>query len=410
MKSVFAALLALCTALCAGCITLTYSPTPTPLPDYMIITESDYFAESMTTYFPAGSTQNTAQYVLNATYPVFNDDAYRAQELNAAVREYLVELENTVIYERLPLADPSAGGQIPSTNVSITPTCARGIVNLHISDSYVFAAQESVETSCIVMQNGEKVGLASISGSPDARLRAAQQVINIIGANNPDYFSSLTLFDVYEAIDPVNGFFATEEGYVLLFAQNTIAPAVSGNIEMPISRESLYPDAVGSTITIAQYETILPAVNILASASAKGFESFGNGVAETYTATCFMAQLVIKTGDVLAENGRISLPADEFEGMYSLYFDSDFPGLDAAAHDITLENEVYSLFYQYAGDDYYFVLSDARVDGNIIELIGEIVSGDMDAEETERVCGASVTIRLDSSTETGFKFVGITIS
>ena len=76
-----------------------------------------YADRTNTIYFPEGTGDADAEYVLTYRLPVFMPEELNCAALNAALSLYEEELTERVRTERLPLADRVAGEAAPSTSV-----------------------------------------------------------------------------------------------------------------------------------------------------------------------------------------------------------------------------------------------------------------------------------------------------
>lgn len=329
------------------------SPQPTPsIPDGSV--GSLYDMEERTVYYPEGSEAKSADYLLSYSVPVFKDTPHAAK-MNEAVNLYVGELKDRVMTDRLPYADRAEGDPVPKTELKSEVSKCGEYINILFSESAWFGDTEHKSAFALVLNgSGEETSLSAAQGMYEPEQLVAQQILNVIDSDRSRYYGDISLDDIIYHIDLHNGFIITQSGYQVFVAAGEIAPDEDGEKWFEVSRESLYPDFVGGVMSPVQYESLLPVLNRLACAAAPYYESFSEQPSPL-VATAFM-------GSLMLEAGTAEMDSASFEGLYTSYFEGDFPGLDSLGWNISLENGTYSLG-EYAPPGLYGVECQVAVKG-----------------------------------------------
>ncbi len=408
----------------AGCnVALLYSYGDTdalrelPYPTPFLLHEEDYRLSQKQVYYPEDADADSAMYVLTYTIPVFDDIHDIGKSMNDRVRIFEAELQKRVEDERLPLADRAEGEPCPYTTVDCSVTQARGFVNILFNETYAFGTTEETIRSTLVLKDGKNVGLAAASGAYDAKERAAQQILNIVMTSNADdtktvdYYDDLTLDDIISAIDMFNGYYVVEDGYTIMFKSGMLAPSIYGEPTITITTESMYPDAVGDTLSVLDYETLLPVINKLLIAAYSDGTGFVSGQPTEVLQTSFMIQLVSELHEVLdvtyTDDGGIYLDRDTFMSIFHALFDIDFHNADSVMTGrIEADDNGFTVYPNDRFEPYGFALDDAMTDGDVLTLVGEVMYGDLDGNFSS-MSSASINLRHDPGSAFGYKFISL---
>ena len=181
-SQIFAAVLVAFLLLCSGCDVFMHAPAATEQPDETApVSEApgispspaqqqeqaggQFTLETRTVYFPEGSREADAEYVLSYTLPLFSQDTIGAQALNAALALYEEELTERVRTERLPLADRVEGEAAPSTTVSCDASYAGGYWNIRLFETVSYGAEQEIIPYALVLDEaGSEQSFAAVSG------------------------------------------------------------------------------------------------------------------------------------------------------------------------------------------------------------------------------------------------------
>lgn len=382
-----------------------------PSAPVLTVSDSEYTMVEKHISYPEGADDDTAQYLLTYSVPVFSENVQYAKEMNTSISMFEAELMKRVEDERLPYADRVEGQPAPYTRVECEVTSARGFVNAVFSESYGYADDEQVITHSVVMRNGKRVGLAAASGAYDAETRAAQQILNIIENDGGDipYYNDLILDDVISAIDLYSGFYAVDEGYTLICGTGILAPESYGDITFTIATESMYPDVVGDLITVSEYEKLSPVTDCLAYAAYINGSGFTSGNPDSVLSTAFMLTLVNNMqygldGLEVMDDGALYMERDAFLNLFGALFDGQFKADEQGAVEETEDGFILRPADKYG--EYHFSLSDVVSNGDTLLAVGEIMYGNPDGSNS-RLSGAELTLKRDTASLFGFKLVSL---
>ncbi|MDD4074714.1 MAG: hypothetical protein PHC80_01340 [Eubacteriales bacterium] len=323
MKKQLAVCMAALTLFCAGCKqTVIEAPEPAAQASIEAAPAAALLQWQMReelTYFPEGSSADTAVYVFQCAYPYFSGPC--EVEANRAIDRALEEYRATIQTERLPLADAAEQTALPYTHVASQITQQGVYTNVCFEDASGYGEEEPERASYAVVldENGEETNLPAILGMYMPRALIAQQIYNQIDAADPRrerYHGDLTLEDIDLALDLYNGFTVSPEGFVLMLPCGTVEDESYGVSRFTVTEASLYPDFVGELIAAADYEALLPGLHTLARACGAETHSF-EGTPDALIATLFMG---LTFADRPAENGVISVPQAEYEAEAKRYF------------------------------------------------------------------------------------------
>ncbi len=354
---------------------------------------SSYTMREETVYYPEGSDEKSAQYVLRYSLPAFSGEW--AENANAAMLLWEQELLERVKNERLPLADRTEEEEAPYTEVETGVLSAGSYTNVLFTEQVCFGAETEMSQSAIVLDaQGEETNLYAISGqyAPEALL--AQQVYNQMEASDPArsmYYGDLTLADIELALDLYNGFYVEEDAYRLLFGRGILADESHGLIEIAIPSSALYPDFVGEMLPKEAYEALLPALGLLARACAAENRSF-EGTPDALIYTLFMGMLF---ADREAQFGLRHVPKEEYEARAAAYFaqlPADLNGGDGTA----LEDGEYRIPV-IAVADYGLRLDECALEGDSLLLHGVLLYGLPGGADWGEL--SPVTLRLQKSAD-----------
>ena len=280
--------------------------------------ELNYEICDVTVFYPEGSSEATAEYVLYYAFPVFSGEG--AENANAALSLWEKELLERVSVDRLPYADRAENEETPFTRVEAKVTSAGVYTNVLFSEQAGYGAETETSRSAIVLNDkGEEMSLYALSDLYTPEQIVSQQVYNYIDAKDPartEFYGDLTLSDIELALDLYNGFYLEKEAYVLLFQRGVLADESMGVVEIKVPFSSLYPDFVGETITAEDYARLQPVLKRLARACAAENHSFDE-MPDALIATLFMG-LTYEAQE--PELGVIRVPKAEYENTAAAYF------------------------------------------------------------------------------------------
>jgi len=358
-------------------------------------------------YYPEGSAEADAEYILSYTFPRFA--GAHAENANAAMELWEKELLERVSRERLPYADRAEGEEAPSTVVSLRVEAAGGYTNVHISEQAHFGAETELRQSAIVLDAaGEETNLCAVSGlySPEALL--AQQAYNYIDAEDPArsrYYGDLTPGDVELLLDLYNGFYMREDGYTLLFQPGMLADASQGVVEIEAPFTSLYPDFVGpgEAVTAEEYARLLPALGLLARACAAESRSF-EGAPDPLAATLFMG-LVLRE-EYPADKGFLRVEKAEYEARFRSYFGKEPVSLEGG--DGTALEDGFYLVPLVDVADYGLRLDGCTAQGHTLTLRGVLHFGVPGGAGWGELSPVGIELERDADAAAGFLFRGFT--
>ncbi len=416
----FAALLAAFLCLCTGCGSLTNAPsTETPGMAAPPATDSPnatlgetpepadvrYGARTNTIYFPEGSAEADAEYILTYRLPVFMPEELNCAALNAALALYEEELTERVRTERLPLADRAAGDPAPCTSVDFEASYAGGYWSIRLFETAVYGAeQETIPFVLVLDESGNEQSFAAISGQYEADVLVAQQIYNAIDQNPGAYFGDVTPEDVRLALDLMNGFAVTETGYDIFIRAGALAPEEAGTLTFAVPRAALYPDCVGEALSAVEYEALLPALRAIATACAPNYEGFVDGSPSAYTASAFLTQL-FTTGS--EDAAWVDVPAETYEAAFADHFTGTFPADLTEWGDGTLLQDGAYRVPVHPRAAYALRVDEAVRTGETLVLYGMLLYGIPGTEKAGELTALVLTLTVDSNAPLGFRFVSV---
>lgn len=246
----------------------TEAPAPA---ESEILSGPGYTAEAITVYYPEGSDESTAGFMLTLPLPAFENAA-----MNEAIAQYREELNTSITSELLPLAERT-GSFIPNMRVELSVFGAElpqgEYTNVMFTETVSFLEEGEPERArhIIVMDSdGAEQSLASVSGLYSPEDTVAQQIWNII-AEDGSYYGDLTREDIEEYLDLYNGFSVGDEGYTVYLPAGAVADEALGGQEFSFGQSALYPGFVGDVITADEYAQLLPMLNAAAAACGPDF-------------------------------------------------------------------------------------------------------------------------------------------
>ena len=356
-----------------------------------------------TIYFPEGTGDADAEYILTYRLPVFMPEELNCAALNAALSLYEEELTERVRTERLPLADRVAGEAAPSTSVDFEASFAGGYWNIRLFETVSYGAEnETLPFALVLDESGNEQSFAAVSGQYEPEPLVAQQVYNAIDQNPDAYFGDVTPEDVRLALDLMNGFAVTDTGYEIFIRSGALAPAEAGILTFSIPRAALYPDCVGEALSIAEYETLLPAFHAIAAACAPNYEGFADGSPSAYTASAFLTQM-LTTGseDALWKD----IPEDAYKAAFADYFTGIFPADLAEWGDGTLlQDGAYRVPVRPRAAYALRVDEAVRTEKTLI-IYGMLLYGIPGTEEAGELAALVLTLTIDAAAPLGFRFL-----
>ncbi|MBQ3552232.1 MAG: hypothetical protein IJA35_03630 [Clostridia bacterium] len=368
----------------SACKVPTELPTLITPPSYPEYTPDDspensvIELETTTIYYPANSTEDSANYRLTYTIPKFSSESHiHADELNSAVSHYLDTLLIGVSQERVPYAD-STELILPYTDVTCSVRFARGYTNIVFTDESSFGSDVVTNTHVIVAdEQGIERSLGYVVGLYDPNDIVGQQILQIIRGSDDSgsvYYHDIELSNISAAIDLFNGYEVTSDGFIIYIDAGVVSAYGSHSFEIP--SRVLQPGFVGDIISTNAFSGIRLIIDdLLTAITMQGQTSF-NGTPDPYSAAYTMANYFLN-GDYQRTEGAILIDKADYDAAYFGIFDTDIlQSLPANADFVTLNEDTYAitdtginLFY---GMDYQDAFSD---DLGAITLVGRLMSG-----------------------------------
>lgn len=380
--------------------------TPADSPAENDLTEADGVTlENKTVFYPEDATEETAQFRLDYTLPVFGDAFPAFEEMNEQVTLYEEELLERVSTERLPYADTAEGGTLPYTRVECRVEGAGDYVNIYLYEYTSFGGDEELLPRILVLgPDGSRESLASVTGIYDVESVAAQQVFNLIDANRSAYYGDITLDDIPAALDLYTGFFVTADGYGLVVAPGVLSPESDGMLVFFIDHTAFYPDVVGTLLSAEEYEAIRGPLDKLIAACGIDYTGFDSSAPPAFIATSFMTLMLTDgTEDML----YVPIERSVYEQTYSWYFLSSFPADFADAGDGTyLDGENYMLPVHPQGV-WSFRIDDAVRTDTGVTLYGMILYGVPGTSDAGELSAATVVLTSNETSPMGYVFSSV---
>ncbi len=331
----------------------------------------EYEMKPRTLYYPEGSGEGNAEYILSYELPFFYGRT--AESANAAILLWENELLERVNSERLPFADRAENEKAPSTLVKAEISFVRGYTNVILTETADYGAEPEISKSAIVLKpNGEETNLYEATGLYTPEELISQQIYNYIDKTDPareKFHGDITLSDIELSLDLYNGFYLKENAYELLFQGGMLADESQGAVSIEIAEAALYPDFVGEMISPEDYSALLPALQRLARACAAENHSF-DLEPDALTATLFMALLFSND----SPNGTaISISREEYERQAKVWF-SSWPQDISSGDGTVLENGEYRI-PMISVADYGLRLDECGQEGDTLLLRGVLFYG-----------------------------------
>ncbi|MBR0026252.1 MAG: DUF3298 domain-containing protein [Clostridia bacterium] len=377
---------------------------PTPLED---LPEGGTASITKTILFPEGSSEENANYILTYTLPYFGGSSVKVECMNASLKLFEEELLERAQEEYLPIAMESEDAGRTEVSAQVLP--ARGYTNILISERNTFGDTTSDHLSTLVFNGDgmeESLATAALAGTYEIETLAAQLVYNRMDQERDKYFADLSLSDIAAFMDPYNGYYVTENGFMLYFAPGTIAPTAEGEILMELAESDFYPAFVGDLLSEEAYVAVSPLLDTLGHHAADGFVSF-SGVPGPYVASAFLYETIVSMESYEApfamDGDTITVPYDDFNALFGSYFRGDFPGIYGLDELMTVEdNETVRILpwnAQLPSANTRVLLTDAEEgeEEGLLSLTGSLVFNTPGAPEPTTVSGVRVTLQLDDA-------------
>ncbi len=356
-----------------------------------------------TLYYPEGSSEADAEYVLDSSFPYFTSGEEAAARMNEAVELYRAELSERVTEERLPFADRGEGEEAPSTVVTFEAELAGGYLNVRFYEEANYGqSAEHALYALVLDRSGEETSLAAVTGVFDPSALAAQQVLNRIAQDETMYFGDVTAATAGMALDLFNGFSITDTGYVLYAAEGTLAKPELGILSFPVEKSAFYPDFVGETVPAERFDALQNGVNLLARACAADYTSFSGGSPDALCASGFLSGL-------LYEQGVSAMERQAYESLFASYFTGVFPSNLAAEGDGTaLEGDTYTIAPAPMAT-YLVELADARAENGMLILAGSLIYGVPGSSDAAVLAPVEIVLTEAADAPMGYKFDSFSI-
>ncbi len=392
----------------------TAAATPS-LPENEDLFTLGYTMETRTVYFPEDAGEADAQYILSYTLPAFMDSAEPYVSLKSALALYEEELLERVREERLPLADRAEGDPAPQTSVTSEVACVfvsgmRRLWNIRLFETVTYGDETEIIPYVLVLDDsGNEQSFAAVSGQYEPDAIVAQQIFNAIDQDPSAYYADLTPEDVRLALDLMNGFAVTESGYEIFVRPGALAPVEAEVLSFSVPAEALYPDCVGSAVSVAEYEALLPAFSALAAACAPNYEGFFEGSPSAYVASAFLTHL-LTTGS--EEGYWVEVPAAQYRAAFADYFTGSLPADLAEYGDGTVlvgHNDTYHLPV-HPRAAYALRVDDAVREADSLTVYGMHLYGIPGTEEAGELAALVITLAVDGSAPMGFRFVSVELT
>ena len=389
---IFASLITASILLFAGCtneaavVDVTQTPVaslPEPTMDTAAETDDGYSVNTVTVFFPEGTTEADADYQLTYSIPLFP-----SEPMNEAVNRFIGELTARVTEERMPLADRAGGTAIPNTLVEFEVRKAENFAGSYTNVLFTETAaydESDVETSTTILvldAFGNECSLAKVSKvyAPDALV--AQQVWNIIAREPDNYYGDVASEEIAAVLDLYNGFTVAEEGYTVYVGPGKLADTA---LEFSFSRSALYPEFVGDILDAQDYESLLPAINAAAAACAPNYESF-SGTPSNPIAAAFLRTLL------LGDTPSAIVSWEDYTACAARYFGEFSMTKEAAGEDPGTTISDGSVTLTATGSVYGLACEDATLENGALCIVGKLMYGEPGSSNTGEIGPASITL------------------
>ena len=246
--------------------------------------------------------------------------------------------------------------------------------------------------------------MAARAGTYEIEALTAQLVYNRMDQERDKYFTDLSLSELAALMDLYNGYYVTENGFMLYFAPGSIAPAAEGAILMELSETDFYPAFVGDLLSKEAYVAISPLLDSIGHHAADGFVSF-SGVPSPYIASAFMYETILSMDPApyIEAGDTFIMPYEKLEEIFSSYFRGDFPGIFGLDGLMAVEeNDTVRITpwnAQLPSANTRVLLHDAEEgeEEGLILLTGSLVFHTPGAPEPATVSGVRVGLQLDEA-------------
>lgn len=393
-----AAVIMLAAVLNFGCSGKREKPDPTDEPRVTDAPPVSYGMTQYVRYWPENADPASCKYSCIVQRPQFSKAYTAGYAMNKAVDAYLDELASRIESDYLP----GALEERPYSQVACSVEVCGSITNVIFSEEHYYEAQLVKNVFVLMLdERGNELSIRDVFRSYHADEAAAEAVFSRI-KDDPAYFD--TDFNlVLAAIDPLHGAKAVEDGCVVYVREGALAPFEEGVLEFTLSSEELTPDFVGNgkTLSVKEYNDIAEFLGLVADASAVRGNDIEGGALTPFAATGFMGRAVKKLR-IPPAAGRIEVPKADFEALYRSCFGSEFPGVDTAAHDIKLQDGVYSVSASQREFDYNVDMLLAEREGDSIVITGDVMYGEYGSAYSSFVCHVSITLTKNRESPFGF--------
>lgn len=386
----------------SACTPRPVPAVPTEEPRVTEIPEAEYTVSHIVRYWPEDADYDSCDYACVAQVPEFSKSHYAGSAMNAAVDEYLEELSERIEREYMP----SAVAEPPYTEVTFDYKYVGGIANIIFRETHSYEAQPYTETRVIMLNGrGERVNLRDVFMNYHAEERIAEAIAARI-AGDPRYYEADPL-KILSVLDITERACAAETGASVFIPEGVLAPYEEGELEIPVTFEEVLPELVGAEgiMTLEELSGAVRLMRFAANSVVVRVESIIEGAASPYTATAFMGQAVTELR-LIPKAGRIEIPKADFEALYSACIAGDFPGIDTDAHDIRLEEGVYSVSAAQPKYVYNIDILEAARTGDTLLINGDLVYGAFGFAATEFVRHARLELVKNAESPFGWTIKG----
>lgn len=386
--ALIAILLMLCMlfSACGGEGEPSASPEPTGA-------EAGYTMMTNIRYWPEDADYDTCDYALIVDVPRFSQTDTYGFAKNVAVGEYRDALAERVETEYMPISVTKP----PYTQVSCEVETVDGVTNIVFSEEHCYEVQPIKRTYVLMLdEKGRTINLCDLL----LNYHAAELVSSALEVKLDGRCSASELFSL---IDINHGIRSRESGFTVFIPQGSIVPFEEGELAFDIAYDDAAPDFVGAgkALSLEEYRSLTEFLGFVTDALIVRTEDIENGSLSDYAATSFMGELTQTLG-LTPEAGRISVPEKEFNDLYSACFGTDFPGIDRDAHDITLENGVYSIRAKQKEFRYNVDMLEVVREGDSLIVDGDLIFGDFGYAYSDFVCHARIKLHKNTASPYGF--------
>lgn len=367
--------------------------------------DAEYELMTYVRYWPEDADYASCDYACPATWPVFSRTQTAGAAMNAAVDEYVEAL-----YARIESSYmPASVAQPPYTEVGCEVRYFEGFTEVIFTEQHCYEAQPYTETHVLVMDGrGKKVNMNDVFRTYHADELIASAVLEKLAESGSAY-EGLALTDVIAKLDIANRCLADENGVTAYFSEGALAPYELGELAVTVPASCLLPDFVGEALTAEEYENISRLADHLATACMVRGTDVENGELTAYAASAFMGSAINARGYVSSQ-GRIIVPAGEFESFYRGCFGHDFPGIDTDGFNIKTVDGGYSVYAQAQPYEYHLDMFSAARSGDAVTITGDVIFDAFGSPYTQVVCHATLTLVKNGESPFGFTVIDYILS